>query len=195
MRASVACALKEIGMAMSISETTITSSSATPYGTRPTRWVRPVLLGLVLVVFDEQGFIAFLFAAFLILGYLPRSLIAKKYSSCRKERLIRLAIYLSAVAMVLGLRIFNTSLAKGRAEQIITAAENYKVANGKYPDRLDQLVPQFIPEVPAKAKLTLLDNGFRYLVQPDSHTLMYVVMPPFGRRTYQFETRQWGDLD
>lgn len=176
-------------------ETTDISSGATPYGTRPTRWVRPVLLALLLVALDEQGVIALPLAVFLILVYLPRSFWAKKYRACRGERMIRLAIYLSAVALVFGLAIFNASLAKERAAQIIAATESFKAVNGKYPDRLEQLAPQFIPKIPSKAKLTLMDGGFRYFVEADGHTLMYVSMQPYLRRSYQFETKRWSELD
>jgi len=168
---------------------------AKPYGSRPTRWIRPILLALLLVALDGQGIIALLLGVFLILVYLPRSLIARKFAGIRKERLIRLSIYLLAIAMVFGLRSFNTSLAKERADQIIAAADRFKAANGQYPERLDQLVPQFIPEIPARANLALWDSGFRYFSTPERHMLMYVAMPPFDRRTYTFETRQWGRLD
>jgi hypothetical protein len=169
--------------------------NATPYGTRPTRWLRPILLSLLLVALDEQGLVAMLLAALLILIHLPRTLVAAKYRECRQERLIRWAIYLTAIFMVFALRYYNVSLAKERADQIIVAVEAFVVHHGKYPDKLTELVPQFIPEIPAKAKWTLLDSGFRYMNALDSPSLMYVVMPPFGRRVYHFETRQWSDLD
>ena len=152
---------------------------------------------------DELGVYAFLIGAFLVFVYLPRSLLAKKFAACRKERLIRFAVYLAAVAVVLSLIPINRHVAEERAERIIAAVETYKAANGKYPDRLDELVPQFIAEVPAKARVTFTDSGFRYYAtsydagseQKESHTLMYVAMPPFGRKTYHFETKKWGFID
>lgn len=168
---------------------------ASPYGIKPTRWIRPVVLALLLVAFDEQGVIAFLLGVFLVLVYLPRSLWARKYAACRRERLQRLAIYLAAIAAVIGLRIVNTGIGKQRADAVVAAVERFHAREGKYPERLDQLVPDFLPEVPAKAKLTLMDSGFRYRASAQSHSLSYVIMPPFGRREYQFETRSWSDLD
>jgi len=169
-------------------------SAVSPYGTRWARWIRPAVLSLFLIFLDELGVFAFLIGAFLILVYLPRSLLARKYAACRKERLIRFAIYLAAVGVVFSLIQINKQIAKEHAERIIAAVENYKAANGKYPDRLDQLVPQFIAEIPAKARITFTDRGFRYLAG-ESHTLMYVAMPPFGRTTYNFETKSWGFID
>lgn len=169
-------------------------SAVSPYGTRWTKWIRPIGLSLLLIFLDALGVYAFLIGAFLILVYLPRSLTAKKYAACRKERLIRFAIYLAAVAVVLSLIPINKQVSQERAERIIAAVENYKAANGKYPDRLDQLAPQFIDEVPSKARVSFGDSGFRYSAG-ESHTLMYVAMPPFGRRIYNFETKSWGFID
>jgi hypothetical protein len=169
-------------------------SAVSPYGAGWTRWIRPIVLSFLLILFDELGVFAFLIGAFLILVYLPRSLLAKKYAACRKERLIRLAVYLTAVGVVLSLIQINKSIAKERAERIIAAVENYKAANGKYPNRLNELAPKFIAEIPDKARVTFTDSGFRYLVG-ERHTLMYVSMPPFGRTTYNFETKSWGFID
>lgn len=176
--------------------TPVNESPVSPYGTRWTRWIRPIGLSLLLIFLDELGVFALLIGAFLVLVYLPRSLLAKKYATCRKERLIRFAVYLAAVGVVLSLIPINRQVAEDRAQRIIAAAENYKTANGKYPDRLDQLAPQFIAEIPTKARVTFTDIGFRYLTgSEDSHLLMYVAMPPFGRRIYNFETKSWGFID
>lgn len=169
-------------------------SAVSPYGTRWTRWIRPVVLSCLLIFLDALGAYAFLIGVFLLLVYLPRSLLARKYAACRKERLIRLAIYLAAVAVVLSLIPINKRVDEERAARIIAAVEGYKAANGKYPDRLDQLAPQYIPEIPGKARFAFADSGFRYLAG-DSHVLMYVAMPPFGRRTYTFESKSWGFID
>lgn len=178
-------------------------SAASPYGTKWTRWIKPIILSLLLIFFDELGVYAFLIGIFLILVYLPRSLRAKKYASCRRERLIRFSVYLTAVGVVLTLIPINRQVSKGRAELIIVAVESYKAANGKYPDSLDRLVPQFIAEIPTQARISFFDRGFRYFVRSydegselkESHTLMYVTMPPFGRATYNFERKSWGFID
>lgn len=165
------------------------------YGTQPTRWVRPVVLSLLLVALDEQGIIAFLIGVCLLLFYLPRSLWAKKYAACRRDRLLRLAIYMTAIALVFALRIINSDIAKQRAAQVITAVESYKAKNGAYPERLQQLVPEFLPGIPAKAKPTLMDTGFHYRASAQRHVLSYVAMPPFGRLEYSFESRDWSFID
>jgi len=170
-------------------------AAASPYGSKWTRWVRPVVLALLLVAFDEQGVVAFLAGCFLALVYLPRSLFSKKFAACRRERLSRLGIYAAAVIAVFGLRVVTCRVARERADRIVAAVDAYKAARGSYPDRLDQLVPEFIPEIPAKARLTPMDRGFSYLSGPSGHVLWYVETPPFGRPTYTFERGKWGTID
>ena len=148
---------------MTTAEPKTSLARETPYGMRPTRWLRPLLLSLLFVTVDEQGGVALLLAVFLILVYLPRTLYAAQYRGCQTERLIRLAIYGTAIMVVFGLRFFNSLLAMERAEKLIAAVESFKAQYGQYPNHLNELVPQFLPEIPTKAKLTLMDTGFRYL--------------------------------
>ena len=81
------------------------------------------------------------------------------------------------------------------AAQVIEACRAYQARHGKLPDRLQELVPEFLPAVPP-AKYTLSYGEFTYLTSGDqSHTLMYVALPPFGRRLYHFEETRWSQLD
>lgn len=185
----------EVESVLASNMTTDNADHPPPYSTRPTRWIRPIVLALLLAALDEQGVIAFLVGVFLVLGYIPATFMRKKYVGYRKERMIRFGIYLSAVATALALVVFNRSLAEQRAHEVIVAVESYKASRGTYPDKLDQLVPEFIAEIPAKARSTLADSGFRYIAGQDSHLLMYVAFPPFGRPVYTFESKRWGYLD
>jgi hypothetical protein len=56
-------------------------------------------------------------------------------------------------------------------------------------------VPEFLPAVP-RAKYTLAYGEFTYWASSEKdHTLMYVALPPFGRRLYHFEQGVWTQLD
>lgn len=166
-----------------------------PYGTRPTRWIRPVLLALLLVAFDDAGAFAVLGGAYLLLFYLPLSLLRRKYRGHRRERFARLAIYAAAVASSLTLAAFNDRVAEERAARIVAAVEAYAAVHGRYPERLEELVPRFLPAIPAKAKYALLDRGFQYRTSPGQHILMYTTMAPYGRRYFTFETGRWQTID
>lgn len=61
-------------------------------------------------------------------------------------------------------------------------------------DRLEDLVPEFLPKVPL-AKYTVSQNEFQYFSSEGSHHLSYMAIPPFGRRIYEFETGKWRFLD
>lgn len=87
---------------------------------------------------------------------------------------------------------FHEATARKGAQQIIAACEAYKRQTGRLPARLEQLVTAFLPKVPL-AKYTLLYNDFWYISQ--SGMLTYVVLPPFGRRVYDFSTARWNYLD
>lgn len=111
-----------------------------------------------------------------------------------RARAMRAGIYLLlGVATVTALR-FHTATAQTHAEQVIEACRAYAKRNGKLPDRLTELVPEFLPAVP-RAKYTLQWGEFTYWTSEDAHTLMYVALPPFGRRLYHFEQDRWGQLD
>jgi hypothetical protein len=49
-------------------------------------------------------------------------------------------------------------------------------------------------EIP-RAKYVELAGKFRYFVSDSRHSLMYVVVPPFGRSIYTFEDHKWTSLD
>jgi hypothetical protein len=108
---------------------------------------------------------------------------------------MRAGLYLLlGVATVATMR-FHTATAQNHAAQIIEACRAYQARRGMLPDRLEELVPEFLPAVPP-AKYTLQWGGFTYWAsEKKSHTLMYVAFPPFGRRLYHFEQARWSQLD
>ena len=60
-------------------------------------------------------------------------------------------------------------------------------------------MPTYLPAVP-RAKYTLGWGNFTYTSlgsDPDEphHVLMYVALPPFGRRLYHLEQGRWSTLD
>ncbi len=103
-------------------------------------------------------------------------------------------IYIVVVIAVFGFLRMNNGLTEARAARVIGAVERYQGQQGRFPERLDKLVPAFLPSVP-RAKYTLMLGEFVYLASPERHTLMWVVTPAVDRRTYNFETKQWEYLD
>jgi len=144
----------------------------------------------------SQGGIAFIVALIAVLGGGTKALIAllKKDKALSKERLIRAGIYIFMAVMVFISVNLNNRLAVHRANQLIKACNSYYTKHQSYPDKLEDLAPDFITEVPL-AKYSLLYNNFIYISGEGRHLLAYYLMPPFGRRIYNLEKGHWGYLD
>lgn len=126
------------------------------------------------------------FAAFLWRRKSERSVVVK-YG-------IRSLMLCLTVLAILSTFMFNRHLGYANARLIIKAVEDYRVEKGEYPERLQDLVPQFLSEVPDSA-IRLTSTEFYYLHHKDGHSLMWTEVPFFGRRTYQFETKEWSYMD
>jgi hypothetical protein len=111
-----------------------------------------------------------------------------------KKRMIIMGIYAAAAVLTIGAIRFNNHVARQHAEIIIQACEQYKNQKAMFPARLEDLVPEYLKQVP-RAKYAFSYNQFTYRSRPDWHTLMYVAFPPFGRKIYTLENREWGQLD
>lgn len=112
-----------------------------------------------------------------------------------RSRATRAAMYLTLGAATLIVTHINAATAESHAAQIIDACRAYQARRGILPDRLQQLVPEFLPAVP-RAKYTMAWGEFTYFAAPGaSHTLVYVTLPPFGRRVYNFEQAAWSQRD
>ncbi len=111
----------------------------------------------------------------------------------------RLAILRTAIPpLTLGLVMANNALqlqiAEANAPRVVAACEEFHAANGKFPQTLDDLVPQYLPSVP-RAKYCLGFGGFWYWNLEGKPILVWYVVPPYGRKIYDFEERRWGYLD
>lgn len=162
--------------------------------------IRTVIIASALFVLDafvlNQGTIAIITIAIVLPVMLIRAIFARKDKELLKKRLTSAGIYAVMAGMILVSNLLNNNLARKRAETIIAACEQYKVKNGKYPDKLSSLVPEFLGEVPkAKYLLSASYDVFRYISSEGRHSLMYTETPPFGRPYYVLEERQWEYMD
>ena len=127
---------------------------------------------------------------------LPRALLAwyRNDRALARSRALKAAIYAVMVFGVFGANYLNNALARSRAEVLVTAARQYEARHHRLPDKLQDLVPDFIPEVPL-AKYTLMFNDFHYISREGWHGHLWVSIPPFGRPTYRFEENKWDYID
>ena len=152
-----------------------------------------VLAGLDAFIFGQGVFaIALCIAGFL--HYLPRAIGAHPDAALFRLRVIKAVVVITAGVAALAVIIVANRVAEEHAEQVIAAVEAFKMKQGRYPEKLEELVPAYLPEVPL-AKPLGAARRFRYLTADGEHTLMYTVVPPFGRRLYSFERKRWSALD
>jgi hypothetical protein len=159
-----------------------------------------VLDGLIL----GQGVLTALVAAGAVVVSAPLALVAK--TKHREEAFLRhlrrAIVYPATAAAVIGFVALGNLHARHTADGVIAACDAYRTAHGRYPTKLDDLVPELLPSVP-RAKPTLMFGSFFY-VDGSSVTgedgkqrpsLMYVQIPPFGRPVYLFDEKRWSYLD
>lgn len=146
--------------------------------------------------FVGQGAIALIMIAVSVLYLLPRAIMARTDRALFRLRLAKAGITLGAAAAAIAAIGYAISQTEGRARVVISAVETYKAKRGRYPERLEELVPTFLPAVP-RAKPYGMLSDFRYWSAPPegNHTLMYVVYPPYARQLYHFEEHRWSALD
>lgn len=107
----------------------------------------------------------------------------------------RSGIYAACFAATLGVLRLNDRIARSRAETVIAAVGAFQAKAGHYPDRLEELVPAYLPAVPP-AKIAFAFAQFTYLKPPgEAPLLFYFGVPPFGRPTYSFAEARWSYLD
>ena len=138
--------------------------------------------------------LSILMLPFAVLYYLPRAAIAWKDPPRARLRLAK-GVAVFAIALVtVELLAWDARLGRERAAGLIAAVERYRADNGAYPERLENLIPAYIPAIP-DARMLPSAPRFFYVRQDQGASLMYVVAPPFMRAVYNFETREWREMD
>lgn len=105
--------------------------------------------------------------------------------------LTRIEIPLMTLGLLWANNAVQLGVAEANAQRIVAACEEYHAANGRLPESLDELVPQYMKSVPP-AKYCL-QGQFHYY--PGTPMLYWVVVPPHLRKIYNFNTRRWSYLD
>ncbi len=110
-----------------------------------------------------------------------------------KLAFLRIAASPLTLVLVLANNALQLKIAETNAPRVIAACEEFHSANGKYPTALDELVPRYMPSVPP-AKYCLIYCEFDYL-NYGKPMLVWYVIPPYGRKIYDFENQSWTYLD
>jgi len=156
--------------------------------------IATLILGMFDAFFLGQAGVAIVLCVAGVLYFPLRAIQARKDEARFKLRLSKAAVTSIGGFAALGIIVYGNVIARERAESLVVAVEQFHAKHGRYPERLGEIVPEFIPEIP-KAKYVLIADRFRYLKSDSRHSLMYVEIPPFGRRIYTFEDRKWTTLN
>ncbi len=91
---------------------------------------------------------------------------------------------------------FQLRVAEANARRVVAACEDYHAANGRFPEKLDELVPQYLNSVPLAKYCLGPPSSYFYNSSASGSTLLcWQVIPPYYRKIYNFETRSWSYLD
>lgn len=155
-----------------------------------------IFLYLLDSFYFNQGIISLLTGAVIISVFLILMVIAliRKNKNLVMTRFAVIVIYILMILAVSGSIRFLNNLALTRAEKLIKACNDYRVKYEKFPDKLEELVPSFIPSIPS-AKPVFFEPQFNYISEKDNHVIWYVVCPPFYRAFYNLERGTWSYLD
>jgi len=97
------------------------------------------------------------------------------------------AIYLVLGASTLAYINLNWKVAVSRARPVIAAVNSFHGKYNRYPESLDELVPQFLPAIP-NARLTVVAKHFGYAQDPPS---LYFLVMFHGVASYDFQSQRW----
>jgi hypothetical protein len=145
--------------------------------------------------FLQMGLISLILVLLCIVWMGPSVYVARKVPLLLRFRAGRLAAYLLAASLALGVVWANSALAERRARIVVAAVQQYHQKHGVYPPQLEDITPEFLPSIPV-ARYAVMWNRFHYFPSAAQAPLLgYVVYPPFLRRIYSFESGTWSQQD
>ena len=107
----------------------------------------------------------------------------------------RVLVPAATLAIVLANAGLQREIANSNAERITKACESFHAAHGVYPNRLADLVPQYLGSIP-RAKYRLIESEFEYYLDQSAYPMLWWrPLPYVSTAGYNFGTGQWFFLD
>ena len=151
---------------------------------------------LVLATFTLDPTLAIFLGGIAVLFHLVRTLLALRRA--RRSGLgvdvRRIAVYCVVFAISSAVYGVNAGMVRDSADAIVTALRSHHAANGHFPERLSDLVPADLPEIPSAAPLLIVDRWFRYRRAAQGFELSYVT-GFLVDRVYDSRTGAWSVRD
>lgn len=157
-------------------------------------WIAGSLLMAALVLFWDVGNEGFW--GFSLLFCPPWFLISVIKNTVQRPgwgiAALRISMPLLTFAIAFGNGNLQWKISDAHAQQVIKACEEFRVANGRYPNKLDELVPKYFASVP-RPKYCMMSNFF--YVNSDGHPMLWWNRYGFYKRSYYFDERRWCSSD
>lgn len=151
---------------------------------------------LVLATFTLDPTLAIFLGGIAVLFHLVRALVALRPAvrSGFGADVRRLVVYCIVFAISSGIYSANAGMVRDSADGIIGALHGHRAANGRFPERLSDLVPVELPEIPSAAPLLIVDRWFRYRRSAEGFELSYVT-GFLVERVYDSQSGTWAVRD
>lgn len=132
----------------------------------------------------------------LVLWLTPRILLAWRKPELRRHRARVALVVLGMLLLNGGIYSVYEIVAQKRMTEVAEALVRYKISMGTYPERLQQLVPDYLRAIPpAKPGVIMMRAIWYHHTAPDQAALMYVSFPPYYRKVLDLHTLQWSTMD
>ena len=151
---------------------------------------------LVAATFTLDPTLAIFLAGIAVVFHLSRALLALRPASRSGlgTGLRRLVLYGAVFALSSVVYVANTDMVRASAVGILAALDDHRAAHGRYPERLSDLVPAELPEVPSAAPLLIVDRWFRYRRSGQGFELSYD-SGFLVEQVYDSQTGRWSVRD
>ena len=152
---------------------------------------------LVAATFTVDPTLAIFLGGIAVLFHLARTLLGLRRASrsgLGAGGLRRLFVYSVVFSLSSGVYSANTGLVRDSADGLVAALHEHREANGRFPERLSDLVPVELSEIPSAAPLLIVDRWFRYRRSVGGFELAYA--PGFlVERVYDSQSGTWSVRD
>lgn len=111
-----------------------------------------------------------------------------------RQAVVRVLVPLLTLGVVLLNNNLQCKIAEANAPRIVSACDKFHAAHGRYPENLNELVPDYLPSVP-RAKYCIRFGEFHYWRAYGRYYLLWYKVPPFGRKIYDSSRGTWGYID
>ena len=151
---------------------------------------------LVAATFTLDPTLAIFLAGLAVVFHLARTLLALRPAlrSGLGAGLRRLVVYCVVFAFSSVVYVTNTGMVRDSVGGILAALDDHRAAYGRYPERLSDLVPAELSEVPSAAPLLIVDRWFRYRRSGQGFELFYD-SGFLVERVYDSRTGKWSVRD